>query len=52
MLRTEQDTRTLARVPAQDQVTLAQLMRPDRTPVSAIGTISMSADGVPEWRAN
>ena len=52
MLRTEQDTRTLARVPAQDTATLARLMDQDRTPVGALGTITMAADAVPEWRAN
>ncbi len=50
MLRTEQDTRTLARVPAQDEATLARLMDLDRTPVGALGVITMAADGVPEWR--
>ena len=50
MLRTEQDTRTLARVPATDIVTLAQLMNMERTPVGALGDITMAADGVPEWR--
>ncbi|WP_316202265.1 MULTISPECIES: acetyl-CoA acetyltransferase [unclassified Bradyrhizobium] len=52
MLRTEQDTRTLARVPAQDAATLARLMDQDRSPVGALGTITMAADGVPEWRTN
>jgi len=50
MLRTEQDTRTLARVPAQDEATLARLMDLDRTAVGALGIITMAADGVPEWR--
>jgi acetyl-CoA C-acetyltransferase len=50
MLRTAQGTRTLARVPAQDSATLARLMDLDRTPVGARGTITMAADGVPEWR--
>lgn len=52
MLRTEQDARTLARVPAQDAATLARLMDQDRSPVGLLGTITMAADGVPEWRAN
>jgi len=52
MLRTEQDTRTLARVPAQDAATLARLMDQDRTPVGALGAITMAPDGVPEWHVN
>ena len=50
MLRTEQNTRTLARVPAQDSATLAHLMTMERTPVGSFGAITMAADGVPEWR--
>jgi len=52
MLRTEQDTRTLARVPAQDAATLARLMDQHRTPVGALGAITMAPDGVPEWHVN
>ncbi|GLH79905.1 acetyl-CoA acetyltransferase [Bradyrhizobium sp. SSBR45G] len=52
MLRTEQDTRTLARVPAHHQATLARLMDQDRSPVGTLGAITMAADGVPEWRVN
>ena len=50
MLRTEQDDRTLARVPARDTATLAHLMTMARTPVGAPGEIAMADDGVPEWR--
>jgi acetyl-CoA C-acetyltransferase len=50
MLRTEADSRTLARVPAQDGATLAHLMSMDRTPVGSLGAITMAEDGVPEWR--
>ena len=50
MLRTEAGRRTLARVPAQETATLAQLMNMDRTPVGSVGEIAMAADGVPEWR--
>ncbi|SEM55076.1 acetyl-CoA acetyltransferase [Bradyrhizobium sp. OK095] len=50
MLRTEDDQRTLARIPASDTATLAQLLNMDRTPVGSLGEITMSADGVPEWR--
>jgi acetyl-CoA C-acetyltransferase len=50
MLRTKDDRRTLARVPATDGTTLARLFDLDRTPVGSIGEIAMAADGVPEWR--
>ncbi len=50
MLRTDDDRRTLARIPATDGATLAQLLDRDRTPVGSIGEIARAADGVPEWR--
>lgn len=50
MLRTEDDRRTLARIPASDIATLAHLLDMDRTPVGLVGEITMAADGVPEWR--
>lgn len=50
MLRTEDDRRTLARIPASDSATLAHLLDMDRTPVGSLGDITMAADGVPEWR--
>jgi acetyl-CoA C-acetyltransferase len=50
MLRTSDNARTLARVPAQDGQTLSHLMNMDRTPVGSLGEISTAADGVPEWR--
>jgi acetyl-CoA C-acetyltransferase len=50
MLRTEQNTRTLARVLTQDSATLAHLMNMERTPVGSTGVITMTTDGVPEWR--
>ena len=50
MLRTEDDRRTLARIPASDSATLAYLLNMDRTPVGSLGDITMAADGVPEWR--
>ena len=50
MLRTEDDQRTLARVPASDEKTLSHLRRMDRTPVGTLGDIVMADDGVPEWR--
>src|SRR3954466_9555729 len=50
MLRTEDDRRTLARIPASDAATLAHLLDLNRTPVGSLGEIAMAADGVPEWR--
>ncbi|MBI5130001.1 MAG: acetyl-CoA acetyltransferase [Rhodopseudomonas palustris] len=51
MLRTADGARTLARVPAQDQATLAFLTNMERSPIGARGAMSVGADGVPEWRA-
>ncbi|MGX1170123.1 acetyl-CoA C-acetyltransferase [Bradyrhizobium sp. USDA 372] len=51
MLRTEDDRRTLARIPPSDGATLAHLLDMDRTPVGSLGEFAMAADGVPEWRA-
>ena len=50
MLRTEENARTLARVPAVDGATLAHLTNMERSPVGSVGDIRMAADGVPEWR--
>jgi acetyl-CoA C-acetyltransferase len=50
MLRTADDARALARVPANDSATLAHLRNMDRTPVGSTGEIAMAEDGVPEWR--
>jgi acetyl-CoA C-acetyltransferase len=50
MLRTEDDRRTLARIPASDEKTLGHLQNMDRTPVGSMGDIAMAEDGVPEWR--
>jgi acetyl-CoA C-acetyltransferase len=50
MLRTSDNTRALARVPAQDGATLAHLMNLDRTPVGSLGDVMTSDDGVLEWR--
>jgi acetyl-CoA C-acetyltransferase len=50
MLRTEQNQRTLARVPVSDASTLQRLMDLDRTAVGLTGAITMAADAVPEWR--
>jgi acetyl-CoA C-acetyltransferase len=49
MLRTEDGRRTLARIPASDETTLAHLKNMDRTPVGSLGEITME-DGVPQWR--
>ncbi len=51
MLRTQANNRALARVPAQDERTLAYLMNMDRSPVGSVGDIVTAKDGVLEWRA-
>jgi acetyl-CoA C-acetyltransferase len=50
MLRTEANTRALARVPANDGATLAHLLNLDRTPVGSSGDVVTADDGVLEWR--
>jgi acetyl-CoA C-acetyltransferase len=50
MLRTPDNARALARVPAQDGRTLAHLLNMDRTPVGSVGDIVSAGDGVLEWR--
>jgi acetyl-CoA C-acetyltransferase len=50
MLRTTEDARALARIPASDTQTLALLTNLDRSPVGSLGTISTAADGILEWR--
>jgi acetyl-CoA C-acetyltransferase len=50
ILRTAEDARALARVPARDGATLAHLTSMDRTPVGSVGEISVAEDGVLEWR--
>jgi acetyl-CoA C-acetyltransferase len=50
MLRTEDDRRTLGRIPASDVKTLAHLQSMDRTPVGSLGDIVTAADGMLEWR--
>ena len=50
MLRTADDARALARVPASDSATLAHLLNMDRTPVGSLGDIVTADDGVLEWR--
>ncbi|SHJ75563.1 acetyl-CoA C-acetyltransferase [Bradyrhizobium lablabi] len=50
MLRTPDNARALARVPAQDRATLAHLLNMDRTPVGSSGNIVSAEDGVLEWR--
>jgi acetyl-CoA C-acetyltransferase len=51
MLRTSEQKRALARVPAGDQRTLAHLLNMDRSPVGSTGTILTADDGVLEWQA-
>jgi acetyl-CoA C-acetyltransferase len=50
MMRTKNNARALARVPAADRATLAHLMNMDRTPVGSSGEIVTADDGVMEWR--
>ena len=50
MLRTEDDRRTLGRMPAGDAKTLTHLLDMERTPVGTTGDIVTAADGTPEWR--
>ena len=50
MLRTPDNSRALARVPAADGATLAHLTDMDRTPVGSSGEIVTAGDGVLEWR--
>jgi acetyl-CoA C-acetyltransferase len=50
MLRTKDNARALARVPAQDGATLAHLLNIERTPVGSSGDIVAAEDGVLEWR--
>jgi len=50
MLRTEDGRRTLGRIPASDETTLAYLRNMDRTPVGSLGDITMEEDSVPRWR--
>ena len=52
MLRTSDDARTLARVPAQDGATLTHLLNMDRTPVGSVGDVVAAQDGVPEWKVS
>src|SRR5712675_1260547 len=50
MLRTQDNARALARVPASDGTTLSHLLNMDRTPVGSRGDIVTAEDGVLEWR--
>src|SRR6185437_14021859 len=52
MLRTSENARTLARIPAQDGATLAHLRSMDRSPIGSVGEITMAVDGIPEWRVS
>jgi acetyl-CoA C-acetyltransferase len=50
MLRTSDNARALARVPARDGATLAHLLNMERTPVGSLGDVVTAVDGVLEWR--
>jgi acetyl-CoA C-acetyltransferase len=52
MLRTADNARALARVPARDGQTLAHLTNMDRTPVGSKGDIVSADDGILEWRVS
>src|ERR1700722_9143835 len=51
MLRTPENSRALARVPAHDHSTLAHLLNMERSPVGSSGDVVQAQDGVLEWRA-
>jgi len=51
MLRTTDNKRTLARIPAHDSRTLAYLLDMERSPVGSSGAVSRADDGILEWRA-
>ncbi len=50
MLRTSDNARALARVPAHDRATLAHLLDMDRSPVGSSGEVFRADDGTLEWR--
>ena len=50
MLRTSDNSRALARVPAHDRSTLAHLLNMERSPVGSSGKIFRADDGILEWR--
>jgi acetyl-CoA C-acetyltransferase len=51
ILRTKENDRTLARIPAGDKQTLARVLDLDRSPIGATGAINKAADGMQEWKA-
>jgi acetyl-CoA C-acetyltransferase len=51
MLRTSDGARTLARVPASDELTLHRLTDLDATAVGIDGALTAAADGISDWRA-
>lgn len=51
VLRTKDGGRTLARVPAGDQSTLARLVSLDQGPIGIEGTLHAKGDGISDWRA-
>jgi acetyl-CoA C-acetyltransferase len=50
MLRTADQCRALARIPAHDRETLAHLLDMNQSPVGLSGKITCADDGVLEWR--
>jgi acetyl-CoA C-acetyltransferase len=51
MVRTKDNARALARVPASNRQTLAHLLNMDCSPVDSVGDIATADDGILEWRA-
>jgi acetyl-CoA C-acetyltransferase len=51
ILRTADGARTLARVPASEGATIAQLISLDRSPIGLTGPITPAEDGLLAWRA-
>ena len=50
MLRTSDNARALARVPAHDNATLAHLLNMDRTPVGSQGDIGFDQERIAQQR--
>jgi acetyl-CoA C-acetyltransferase len=50
ILRLPDGARTMARVPAQDEATLAWLLSLDQSPIGSFGILKSSADGISDWR--
>lgn len=49
ILRTSEDRRTMARIPATETRTIARLTDPLRSPIGESGTVTTGGDGLLEW---